>query len=69
MPQQPINYTVIDNQRVSQIVARINLRDDPPTDWSTILYFILGTIGFYLLSGPITYFFASESWPNVDTGS
>jgi hypothetical protein len=53
-------------------VAKINLRDDPPdppADWNTILYFILGTIGFYLLSGPITYFFSMEFWPNTDTES
>lgn len=42
---------------------------DPPADWNTILYFILGTIGFYLLSGPITYFFSMEFWPNTDTES
>lgn len=71
VPQQQINYTVLDNQRVTQVVAKINLRDDPdpPTDWNTILYFILGTIGFYLLSGPITYLFSMEIWPNTDTGS
>jgi hypothetical protein len=44
------------------------LRDDP-IDWNTIAYFVLGTIGFYLLSGPITYLFAMDIWPNTDTAS
>lgn len=67
--QPHISYTVLDDQKVTQIVAKINLRDDPPTDWSTILYFIIGTIGFYLMSGPITYLFSMEIWPSTDTGS
>jgi hypothetical protein len=55
-----------------KILVKINLRDDPldpPSDWNTILYFILGTIGFYLLCGPITYIFSMEFWPNTDTES
>jgi hypothetical protein len=60
--------TVLDTQKVTQISRTINLKDDP-TDWSTVLYFILGTIGFYLLSGPITYLFAMDIWPSTDTGS
>ena len=66
--QQQPNVTVIDSQTSISISNKINLRDDP-TDWNAIIYFILGTIGFYLVSGPVTYLFAMDIWPNTDTAS
>ena len=64
-PPQPM---IIDSAKVAEIAKSIRLRDDP-IDWNLVLYFILGTIGFYALSGPITYLFAMDLFPNTDTGS
>lgn len=49
----------------------MRVRDDPINPW-LVLYFLLGTIIFYLASGPLAYFFASstsEYLPNYNTGS
>ena len=44
------------------------MRDDP-IDWMLVLYFIVGTIVYYVLCGPVVYLFNQSSayLPQYDT--
>jgi hypothetical protein len=68
-PQQPqLTHHLIDGARAAELAKTIKLRDDP-IDWNFVLYFVLGTVTFYALSGPFAYFFSLDLFPSTDTES
>lgn len=65
---QPIQHQIIDGARSAEMAKTINLKDDP-IDWNLLLYFLLGTVVYYVACGPFTYLFSQEIFPSTDTGT